>query len=74
MSWLIAFKKYLYNYQWGQITELAYKIGKSHSYIHRRLKLLESSPEVIDAISQLRLEPSIAEEIQILEQNCLISH
>jgi ParB family chromosome partitioning protein len=22
-----AFKKYLYNYKWGQITELAYKIG-----------------------------------------------
>jgi ParB family chromosome partitioning protein len=58
-----AFKKYLYNYKWGQITELAYKIGKSHSYIHRRLKLLECSPEIIDAISQMRLEPSIAEEI-----------
>jgi ParB family chromosome partitioning protein len=58
-----AFKKYLYNYKWGQITELAYKIGKSHSYIHRRLKLLECSPEIIDAISQQRLEPSIAEEI-----------
>jgi ParB family transcriptional regulator, chromosome partitioning protein len=37
-----AFKKYLYNYKWGQITELAYKIGKSHSYIHRRLKLLDA--------------------------------
>lgn len=58
-----AFKKYLYNHKWGQITELANKIGKSHSYIHRRLKLLECSPEIIDAISQLRLEPSIAEEI-----------
>jgi ParB family chromosome partitioning protein len=58
-----AFKEYLYNYKWGQISELAYKIGKSHSYIHRRLKLLECSPEIIDAISQLRLEPSIAEEI-----------
>lgn len=45
-----AFKKYLYNYRWGQITELASKIGKSHSYIHRRLKLLECSPEIIDAI------------------------
>ena len=59
----MAFKKYLYNYKWGQISELAYKIGKSHSYIHRRLKLLECSPEVIDAISQKRIEPSIAEEI-----------
>ena len=59
----MAFKKYLYNYKWGQISELAYKIGKSHSYIHRRLKLLELSPEIIDAISQGRLEPSLAEEI-----------
>jgi ParB family transcriptional regulator, chromosome partitioning protein len=59
----MAFKKYLYNYKWGQISELAYKIGKSHSYIHRRLKLLECSTEIIDAISQKRIEPSIAEEI-----------
>ena len=58
-----AFKKYLYNYKWGQISELAYKIGKSHSYIHRRLKLLEGSPEIVDAISQKRVDPSIAEEI-----------
>lgn len=58
-----AFKEYLYNYKWGEISELAYKIGKSHTYIHRRLKLLESSPEIIDAISQLRIEPSVAEEI-----------
>ncbi|HSF51038.1 MAG TPA: ParB/RepB/Spo0J family partition protein [Nitrososphaeraceae archaeon] len=59
----LAFKKYLYNYKWGQITELAYKIGKSHSYIHRRLKLLECSQEIIDALTQRRIEPSIAEEI-----------
>jgi ParB family chromosome partitioning protein len=59
----MAFKNYLYNYKWGQISELAFKIGKSHSYIHRRLKLLECSQEIIDAISQRRIEPSIAEEI-----------
>ena len=59
----MAFKKYLYNYKWGQISELAFKIGKSHSYIHRRLKLLECSQEIIDAISQRRIERSIAEEI-----------
>ena len=58
-----AFKKYLYNYKWGQMSELAYKIGKSHSYINKRLKLLDFSPEIIDAISQRRIEPSIAEEI-----------
>ena len=59
----LAFKKYLYNYKWGQISELAYKIGKSHTYIHRRLKLLECSPDIIDALSQRKIEPSIAEEI-----------
>jgi ParB family chromosome partitioning protein len=58
-----AFKNYLYNYKWGQISELAYKIGKSYNYIHKRLKLLECSPEIIDAISQKRVDPSIAEEI-----------
>jgi ParB family chromosome partitioning protein len=59
----MAFKKYLYNYKWGQISELAYKIGKSHSYVHKRLQLLECSSEIIDAISQRKIEPSIAEEI-----------
>jgi ParB family chromosome partitioning protein len=59
----LAFKKYLYNYKWGQISELAHKIGKSHSYIHRRLKLLECSPDIIDALSHRKIEPSIAEEI-----------
>ena len=63
----LAFKKYLYHYKWGQISELAYKIGKSHSYIHRRLKLLECSPDIIDAISQRKIEPSIAEEIVSIE-------
>jgi len=66
-----AFKKYLYSYKWGQITELAYKIGKSHSYIHRRLKLLECSPEIIDAISQFRVAPSIAEEIVSIKNSDL---
>ena len=66
-----AFKKYLYNYKWGQISELAYKIGKSHSYIHRRLKLLECSPEIIDAISQRKVEPSIAEEIVSIKNSDL---
>ena len=59
----MAFKKYLYNYKWGQISELACKIGKSHSYIHRRLKLLDCPQVMIDAITQKRIEPSIAEEI-----------
>jgi methyl coenzyme M reductase subunit C-like uncharacterized protein (methanogenesis marker protein 7) len=30
---------------------------------HRRLKLIKSSPGIIAAISQIRIEPSIAEEI-----------
>jgi ParB family chromosome partitioning protein len=59
----MAFKKYLSNYKWGEISELAKKIGKSHTYIHKRLKLLDLSQEIKEAVANYAIEPSIAEEL-----------
>jgi ParB family chromosome partitioning protein len=62
-----AFDKYLSNYRWGNISELAQKIGKSRNYIYRRLKLLNCPLEIITAISGTQIEPSIAEELSSIK-------
>lgn len=40
MEEAIAFKKYVYDNGWGSINELSTKIGKSSSYITKRIALL----------------------------------
>jgi ParB family transcriptional regulator, chromosome partitioning protein len=62
-----AFDKYLTNYKWGNITELADKIGKSRKYIYRRLKLLDSPLDIITAISDSKIDPSIVEELACIK-------
>jgi ParB family chromosome partitioning protein len=66
-----AFDKYLSNYKWGDITELAQNIGKSRSYIYRRLKLLEFPSDIITAISNSNVDPSIIEELASIEDPSL---
>ena len=67
----MAFKKYLSNYKWGDISELAQKIGKSHTYIHKRLRLLDLSHEIKEAIANYTIEPSIAEELISIKDKTL---
>jgi ParB family transcriptional regulator, chromosome partitioning protein len=66
-----AFDKYLTNYNWGDITELAKNIGKSRSYIYRRLKLLEFPSDIITAISNSKIDPSIIEELAAIKDDTL---
>jgi ParB family chromosome partitioning protein len=66
-----AFDNYLTNYKWGDITELAQSIGKSRSYIYRRLKLLEFSSDIITAITNSNIDPSIVEELASIKDNAL---
>jgi ParB family transcriptional regulator, chromosome partitioning protein len=66
-----AFHNYLSNYRWGDITELAENIGKSRSYIYRRLKLLEFPSDIITAISNSKIDPSIIEELASIKDNTL---
>jgi ParB family chromosome partitioning protein len=66
-----AFDKYLSNYKWGDVTELAKSIGKSRSYIYRRLKLLEFPSEIITAISNSKIDPSIIEELAAIKDETL---
>jgi ParB family transcriptional regulator, chromosome partitioning protein len=62
-----AFKSYVKELGWGGISDLAAKIGKSVSYVDKRLKLLELPPEVIEGISNSLISPSVAEELSVID-------
>jgi ParB family chromosome partitioning protein len=64
----IAFKKYVEEYGWGTITELAKKIHKSPSYVSKRIQLLNLPKEVIEQIIKKKRNPSIAEELLSLDE------
>jgi ParB family transcriptional regulator, chromosome partitioning protein len=58
-----AFKAYVSDFGWGGLSELSLKIGKSASYITKRIKLLNLPPDVLDSILDHTLDISIAEEL-----------
>jgi ParB family chromosome partitioning protein len=58
-----AYKEYVMNFGWGGISELASRIGKSPSYIDKRIRLLDLPANVIDSVSNSFINPSIAEEL-----------
>jgi len=61
-----AFDDYVKRYGWGSESELARKLGKSVSYVSRRLKLL-SLPAETQEILRRRKNPSLAAEILTIE-------
>ena len=58
-----AFYKYITEFGWGGASELSLKIGKSVSYITRRMRLLELPADVIDSIASAEITTSAAEEL-----------
>jgi ParB family chromosome partitioning protein len=58
-----AFVKYVRDYGWGGMSDLASKIGKSVSYIAKRIKLLNLPPDVIAYIANSSINISSAEEL-----------
>ncbi len=62
-----AYKKYVLNFGWGGISDLAMRIGKSPSYIDKRLRLLDLPATVIDSVFNSLLNPSTAEELLSLK-------
>ena len=58
-----AFKVYVSDFGWGGVSDLASRIGKSLSYITKRIKLLKLPPDVLESIMNRRLDTSIAEEL-----------
>jgi ParB family transcriptional regulator, chromosome partitioning protein len=59
----LAFRKYVNEYGWGGISELAQKLSKSKSYICKRIKLVELSRNIKELISKSEINVSIGEEL-----------
>ncbi|MEM2842175.1 MAG: ParB/RepB/Spo0J family partition protein [Thermoproteota archaeon] len=64
-----AFRKYVIDHGWGSISELAKRIGKHHSYISRRMSLLDLPPEIQEQIVRRRTTPSTALELLSLDSD-----
>jgi ParB family transcriptional regulator, chromosome partitioning protein len=58
-----AFKAYVSDFGWGGLSELSLRIGKSVSYITKRIKLLNLPSNILDSIVNHTLDISIAEEL-----------
>jgi ParB family transcriptional regulator, chromosome partitioning protein len=59
----LAFRKYVNEFGWGGVSELAQKISKSPGYVCRRMKLVDLSKDVVDLISKSEINVSVAEEL-----------
>lgn len=58
-----AFSKYVDDFGWGGVSELARQIGKSQEFVTRRIQLLDL-PEIIKGgIISRRITPSVASEL-----------
>jgi ParB family chromosome partitioning protein len=63
MDEALAFKSYVHDFGWGGISDLAVKIGKSVSYVDKRIRLLDLPPEVLHKVRDSVINPTIAEEL-----------
>lgn len=62
-----AFKAYVSDFGWGGVSELSSKIGKSISYIIKRIKLLNLSIDIQNSIINHTLDTSTAEELFVIK-------
>jgi ParB family chromosome partitioning protein len=58
-----AFRRYVVDFGWGGVSELAKKIGKSEEYVSHRIQLLKLSPEIKAQIIRSKLNVSQALEL-----------
>jgi ParB family transcriptional regulator, chromosome partitioning protein len=58
-----AFRRYVTDFGWGGVSNLANKIGKSVSFVTKRIALLRLPPEILESIKEYTLSTSAAEEL-----------
>src|SRR5215212_1380131 len=63
-----AFEDYVTNYGWGGISELATRLGKSVSYVDKRIRLLDLPADVVESLSTGSLSVSIGDELLPLKE------
>jgi ParB family chromosome partitioning protein len=64
-----SFKKYVLDYGWGGVSQLAHVISKSEQYVSGRIQLLRLPKEIIDDILQNKLTVSHAVELVNLNEH-----
>jgi ParB family chromosome partitioning protein len=64
-----AFKNYVLTFGWGGISELAAKIGKSISYVDKRIRLLDLPNDILESIFKFEINKSAAEELLSIRDN-----
>jgi ParB family transcriptional regulator, chromosome partitioning protein len=64
-----AFQSYVSDFGWGGVTDLASKIGKSVSYVTKRIALLKLPPDVISSIRDYAMSSSMGEELCYVKDN-----
>ena len=62
-----AFRTYVTDYGWGGVSELAAKLGKSVSYVTKRIMLLDLPQAVRKCITESTLHLSVAQELVYLQ-------
>jgi ParB family chromosome partitioning protein len=63
-----AFEKYTNDYGYGGVSELARRIGRSHSYVSRRIALLSLPDSIKEEIVCRRTSPTVANELLSLDE------
>jgi ParB family transcriptional regulator, chromosome partitioning protein len=58
-----AFKRFVCEYGWGSISELASRIGRSEEYVSQRILMLNLPPSILEKIRRRTLSQSHAEEL-----------
>ncbi len=62
-----AYAIYIFKFGWGGVSELARKIGKSPSYVTKRIELLDLPHEIIQSIADSAVRPSVAQELHAIK-------
>ena len=65
----LAFRKYVTEFGWGGISELANRLSKSSSYISKRIRLLDLPQDVLHLLSESEISISAGEELLSLEKD-----
>jgi ParB family chromosome partitioning protein len=58
-----SYKRYVLEYGYGSISELASRIGKSEEYVSHRILMLNLPVDVLEKVSRHQLSPSAAQEL-----------
>jgi ParB family chromosome partitioning protein len=64
-----AFRKYILDYGWGGVSQLARVISKSEQYVSSRIQILKLPTEILEQISQDTLKVSHALELKPLSED-----